>query len=43
MLKECEDGLIVHHEAACLGHHHWWIERLQRFGCYSSWEQTPRS
>jgi hypothetical protein len=33
-LKECEDSLVVHHEAACLGHHHW-LERFQRFGCYS--------
>ena len=36
MLKECEDGSVVHHKAACLGHHHWWIERFQRLGCYSS-------
>jgi hypothetical protein len=32
MLKKCEDGLVVHHEAACrditTG-----IERFQRFGC----------
>jgi len=44
MLKKCEDGLVIHHEAACLRrHHHRWIERFQRFGCYSRIGATLQS